>query len=89
MAATPYEKTMGRALRLLSFKPRTIAEMRGEMDVYEAIDRYSRQGNIAYVHFRNVRGKVPNYVETFIDDGGASPCATTLCGLGGRNSVVR
>lgn len=28
MAATPYEKTMGRALRLLSFKPRTIAEMR-------------------------------------------------------------
>lgn len=28
MAATPYEKTMERALRLLSFKPRTIAQMR-------------------------------------------------------------
>jgi mannonate dehydratase len=38
----------------------TIAEMVGEMGVYEAIDRYSRQGSIAYVHFRNVRGRVPS-----------------------------
>lgn len=28
MAATPYEKTMERALKLLSFKPRSIAELR-------------------------------------------------------------
>ena len=28
MAATPYEKTMNRALKLLSFKPRSIAELR-------------------------------------------------------------
>jgi regulatory protein len=28
MAATPYEKTMERALKLLSFKPRSIAQMR-------------------------------------------------------------
>lgn len=28
MAATPYEKTMNRALKLLSFKPRSVAEMR-------------------------------------------------------------
>lgn len=28
MAVTPYEKTMNRALKLLSFKPRSIAEMR-------------------------------------------------------------
>lgn len=28
MAATPYEKTMNRAMNLLSFKPRSIAEMR-------------------------------------------------------------
>ncbi|MBP6821007.1 MAG: RecX family transcriptional regulator [Acidobacteria bacterium] len=28
MAVTPYEKTMKRALNLLSFKPRTVAEMR-------------------------------------------------------------
>ena len=29
-------------------------------DVYEAIDRYAKQDAIAYVHFRNVRGKVPS-----------------------------
>jgi mannonate dehydratase len=46
----------------------TIAEMQGA-DVYEAIDRYSKTGRIGYVHFRNVRGKVPHYVETFVDEG--------------------
>ena len=54
----------------LEFCQGTIAEMAdGAMDVYEAIDRYSRQGAIAYVHFRNVRGKVPNYHEVFVDEG--------------------
>lgn len=52
----------------LEFCQGTIAEMT-EGDVYEAIDRYSRQRNIAYVHFRNVRGKVPRYHEVFIDEG--------------------
>jgi mannonate dehydratase len=46
----------------------TIAEM-SEGDVYEAVDRYSRQGKIAYLHLRNVAGKVPHYRETFIDEG--------------------
>lgn len=46
----------------------TLAEMT-EGNVYDAVDRYSRQGNVAYVHLRNVRGKVPNYRETFIDEG--------------------
>jgi mannonate dehydratase len=46
----------------------TLAEMT-EGDVYEAVDRYSRQDKIAYVHLRNVKGKVPNYRETFIDEG--------------------
>jgi len=64
--------------RLLDLKPSsrnalefclgTVAEMT-EGDVHEAVDTYSRQGKIAYVHCRNVRGKVPNYRETFIDDG--------------------
>jgi len=47
----------------------TIAEMDGEMDVYQAIEAYAGQGRIAYVHLRNVVGKIPNYYETFIDDG--------------------
>lgn len=46
----------------------TIAEMT-EGDVYEAVDECSRDGRIAYVHLRNVRGKVPHYRESFIDDG--------------------
>lgn len=52
----------------LEFCQGTIAEMQGG-DVYEAIDRYSRQGAIAYVHLRNVRGKVPRYHEVFLDEG--------------------
>jgi mannonate dehydratase len=64
--------------RLLDLKPSpanalefclgSIAEMT-EGDVYEATDTYSKQQKLAYVHFRNVRGKVPDYKETFVDDG--------------------
>jgi mannonate dehydratase len=52
----------------LEFCLGTLAEMT-EGDVYEATDQYSRQGKIAYVHFRNAHGKVPHYRETFLDDG--------------------
>lgn len=53
----------------LEFCQGTIAEMHGEMDIYQAIDTYAGQKRIAYVHFRNVKGKVPNYHEVFIDEG--------------------
>ena len=53
---------------MLEFCLGTLAEMT-EGDLYEAVDRYSRQHRIAYVHFRNVAGKAPDYHETFIDDG--------------------
>jgi mannonate dehydratase len=46
----------------------TLAEMT-EDDLYAAIGSYARQRRIAYVHLRNVAGKVPRYRETFIDDG--------------------
>jgi mannonate dehydratase len=52
----------------LEFCVGTLAEM-SEGDVYEAVDTYSRQGKLAYVHLRNIRGKVPFYKETFIDEG--------------------
>ena len=52
----------------LEFCLGTIAEMT-EGNVYEATERYSAQGKLAYVHFRNVRGKVPRYHEVFIDEG--------------------
>ena len=52
----------------LEFCIGTLAEMT-EGDIYDVVDTYSRQGKLAYVHLRNVRGKVPLYKETFIDDG--------------------
>ena len=52
----------------LEFCLGTIAEM-PDGDVYEATDRYSRQDKLAYVHFRNIRGKAPHYHEVFIDEG--------------------
>ena len=52
----------------LEFCVGTLAEMT-EGNVYDAVDAYSKQGRLAYVHLRNVRGKVPHYKETFIDDG--------------------
>ncbi len=64
--------------RVIDFKPSpanalefclgTLAEMT-EGDLYHALDSYSRQKKLAYVHCRNVTGKVPHYKETFIDDG--------------------
>jgi mannonate dehydratase len=52
----------------LEFCQGTIAEM-PDVDVYETIERFAAAGNIAYVHFRNVRGHVPDYTEVFIDEG--------------------
>jgi mannonate dehydratase len=52
----------------LEFCVGTLAEM-SEGNIYETVDRYSRQGRLGYVHLRNVTGKVPRYLETFIDDG--------------------
>ena len=64
--------------KLIDMKPSTsnnlefclgsIAEMT-EGDVYEATEKYSKQGKIGYIHFRNIVGKVPNYKEVFVDEG--------------------
>ncbi len=45
----------------------TFAEM--GIDVYEAIRSFGSRDKIAYVHFRNVKGKLPDYTEVFIDEG--------------------
>lgn len=52
----------------LEFCLGTLQEMT-DGDIYEVCDRYTRQGDVAYIHLRNVRGKVPHYTETFIDEG--------------------
>lgn len=38
-------------------------------NIYQAIEEYGSQKKISYVHFRNVKGKVPKYKEVFVDDG--------------------
>ncbi|RYE87865.1 MAG: D-mannonate dehydratase [Hyphomicrobiales bacterium] len=52
----------------LEFCIGSLAEM-PEGDVYETTRHFARRDALAYVHFRNVRGKVPHYVETFVDEG--------------------
>jgi mannonate dehydratase len=50
-----------------SFCQGTVTEM--GVDVIDAIRRIGGRGRIHHVHFRAVRGHVPRYVETFIDEG--------------------
>lgn len=52
----------------LEFCLGSLQEMPGG-DIYETTRRFARAKKIAYVHFRNVKGKVPRYVESFVDDG--------------------
>ncbi len=46
----------------------TLQEMTGG-NIYAAVREIARRDRIGYIHFRNVKGKVPHYVETFIDEG--------------------
>lgn len=46
----------------------TIAEMT-EGDLYAYLEKHASQQKLAYIHLRNIRGKVPHYKETFIDEG--------------------
>ena len=46
----------------------SVQEMSGG-DLYESLDKHAKAGDIAYVHARNVKGKVPSYQEVFIDEG--------------------
>ncbi len=52
----------------LEFCIGTLAEMT-EGDIYETVTQYARTGRLGYVHFRNIHGHVPDYYETFVDDG--------------------
>lgn len=38
-----------------------------EGNIYDSIEKYADK--ISYVHVRNVKGKVPNYTEVFVDEG--------------------
>jgi mannonate dehydratase len=52
----------------LEFCVGSLQEMPG-IDIYQTVEHYARQGKLAYVHCRNVRGSVPRYEEVFLDEG--------------------
>jgi mannonate dehydratase len=41
----------------------------GPQLMYQALDYFSSRKKVFYVHFRNVHGAVPNFQESFIDEG--------------------
>jgi len=51
----------------LNFCQGTVAEM--GVDVIETIRYFGSRGKIQHVHFRNIKGAVPKFDESFIDDG--------------------
>ena len=58
---------VGSAANGFTFCQGTVTEM--GVDVIDAIRRIGGRGKIHHVHFRAVRGSVPKYTETFIDEG--------------------
>jgi mannonate dehydratase len=51
----------------------TISEMYGAESVHEMIEHFGPLGRIRYVHFRDVKGTVPSFVETWLGEGNYVP----------------
>ena len=47
----------------------SLQEMQSDKPIYDYLEQYLREDRISYIHFRNVRGKVPCYDEVFVDEG--------------------
>jgi mannonate dehydratase len=46
-----------------------MTELLGPEKVYDAIAEMASKGKIQWVHFRNVKGQIPRFVEVFMDEG--------------------
>ena len=46
----------------------SLQDMPGD-EIYSHVRRFARRQRMGCVHFRNVKGRVPAYVETFVDEG--------------------
>lgn len=59
-------------------------------DIFEAIREFNEKGKIYLVHFRNVRGKLPFFEETFIDEGSNDmlPIMKTLAEVGYNGTLI-
>lgn len=47
----------------------SLQEMESDKPIYDYLDSYLKQDRVSYIHFRNVKGKVPCYDEVFVDEG--------------------
>jgi mannonate dehydratase len=66
-----YDRMLGlssSSANAMEFCVGTLSEM-PDQDIYEVVEKYVATGRIQYVHLRNVVGRVPDYRESFIDDG--------------------
>lgn len=71
--AEAYRRAKGSPAFGLNFCIGTVSEMAGEQSVNEVIDTLAPVGGIAYVHFRDVRGTVPSFIECFLGEGNFNP----------------
>jgi mannonate dehydratase len=61
----------------------------GKANVSEMIEFFAPKGAIAYIHFRDVQGTVPNFTECFIGDGNYDPAEVmTLLGKTGFDGFL-
>ena len=47
----------------------SLQEMESDKPIYDYLEQYLAQDKVSYIHFRNVKGKVPCYDEVFVDEG--------------------
>ena len=47
-------------------------------NVHEMIEYFGPKGGIAYIHFRDVKGTVPNFTECFIGEGNFDPAEVMI-----------
>ena len=50
----------------------------GKANVTEMIEYFAPKGRISYIHFRDVKGSVPNFTECFIGDGNFDPAEVVV-----------
>ena len=66
-----YDRMLGiveSSTNAMEFCVGTLSEM-PDQDIYQVVEHFVSTGRIQYVHLRNVLGRVPQYNETFLDDG--------------------
>lgn len=71
--ATAYAQACGSPSWGLNLCLGTVSEMGGEETVNQVIDFFGPKNAICYVHFRDVRGTVPDFAECFLGEGNFNP----------------